>query len=183
VVERAAVLEQDAHRQLLVVLQSPGGQFAAQLQQFGRGLAEVDVDRIQLLHRRQRFGLRVKVDNPEGVLMPGMYVRAVVGGGVRNDALLVPMQGIARDPKGNTSAMVVGKDGKVEVRPVKVSRALGDKWLVEEGLKAGDRVIVEGLQKIGPGMPVQATERGAKPARTAATSASAPAPAATSGAR
>ena len=129
------------------------------------------------------FGLRVKVDNPEGVLMPGMYVRAVVGGGVRNDALLVPMQGIARDPKGNTSAMVVGKDGKVEVRPVKVSRALGDKWLVEEGLKAGDRVIVEGLQKIGPGMPVQATERGAKPARTAATSASAPAPAATSGAR
>nr|WP_295381279.1 multidrug efflux RND transporter periplasmic adaptor subunit SmeD [Pseudoxanthomonas sp.] len=126
------------------------------------------------------FGLRVKVDNPEGVLMPGMYVRAVIGGGVRGNALLVPMQGIARDPKGDTSAMVVGKDGKVEVRPVKVSRALGDKWLVEEGLKAGDKVIVEGLQKIGPGMPVQATELGAKPARTAAASA---APAAAPGAR
>lgn len=125
------------------------------------------------------FGLRVKVDNPEGVLMPGMYVRAVIGGGVRNDALLVPMQGIARDPKGDTTAMVVGKDGKVEVRPVKVSRALGDKWLVEDGLKAGDKVIVEGLQKIGPGMPVQATERDAKPARTATSTA----PAAAHGAR
>lgn len=125
------------------------------------------------------FGLRVKVDNPEGVLMPGMYVRAVIGGGVRNDALLVPMQGIARDPKGDTTAMVVGKDGKVEVRPVKVSRALGDKWLVEDGLKAGDKVIVEGLQKIGPGMPVQATERDAKPARTATSTA----PAAADGAR
>ncbi len=126
------------------------------------------------------FGLRVKVDNPEGVLMPGMYVRAVIGGGVRGNALRVPMQGIARDPKGNTSAMVVGKDGKVEARPVKVSRALGDKWLVEDGLKAGDRVIVEGLQKVGPGMPVQATELGAKPAPAATAIA---APAAANGAR
>ncbi len=109
------------------------------------------------------YGLRVKVENPDGVLMPGMYVRAVIGGGVRNGALLVPMQGIARDAKGDTSAMVVNKDNKVEVRPVKVSRALGDKWLVEEGLQAGDKVIVEGLQKIGPDMPVQATEKGSEP--------------------
>jgi len=61
--------------------------------------------------------------------------------------------------------MVVGKDNKVEVRPVKVSRALADKWLVEDGLQPGDKVIVEGLQKIGPGMPVQATEKGAAPAQ------------------
>jgi len=114
------------------------------------------------------FGLRVKVDNPDGLLMPGMYVRAVIGGGVRSDAVLVPMQGIARDPKGDTTAMVVGKDNKVEVRPVKVSRTVGDKWLVEDGLKAGDKVIVEGLQKIGPGMPVKATEKGAAPAKPAA---------------
>ena len=111
------------------------------------------------------YALRVKVDNPEGLLMPGMYVRAVIGGGVRADAVLVPMQGIARDAKGDTSAMVVGKDNKVEVRPVKVSRALADKWLVEDGLQPGDKVIVEGLQKIGPGMPVQATEKGAAPAQ------------------
>ena len=121
------------------------------------------------------YGLRVKVANPEGVLMPGMYVRAVIGGGVRNGAVLVPMQGIARDAKGDTSAMVVNKDGKVEVRPVKVSRALGDKWLVDDGLQAGDKVIVEGLQKIAPDMPVQATEKGSEPARPAAPQAAAPA--------
>jgi len=119
------------------------------------------------------YGLRVKVANPDQVLMPGMYVRAVVGSGVRESALLVPMQGIARDAKGDTSAMVVGKDNKVEVRPVKVSQALGSKWLVEDGLKAGDKVIVEGLQKIQPGMPVQATEMGAAPTAPAAPSAAA----------
>lgn len=117
------------------------------------------------------YALRVKVANPDQVLMPGMYVRAVIGSGVRERAVLVPMQGIARDPKGATSAMVVGKDSLVEVRPVKVSRAIGDKWLVEDGLKAGDKVIVEGLQKIQPGMPVQATEMGAAAAKPAASAA------------
>lgn len=122
------------------------------------------------------FALRVVVPNPEGVLLPGMYVRAMVGNGERKGALLVPQQGIARDPKGNTSAMVVGRDGKVEVRPVKVSQAIGDKWLVEDGLKAGDKVIVEGLQKIKPGVPVVATEAGTPaPARTAANPFSKPA--------
>lgn len=104
------------------------------------------------------FALRVLVPNPEQMLLPGMYVRARIGSGVRQDGLLVPQQGIARDPKGNASAMVVGKDGKVEQREVKTSRTLGDKWLVDSGLASGDRVIVEGLQKIQPGMPVQATE-------------------------
>ena len=107
------------------------------------------------------YGLRVKVANPEGVLMPGMYVRAVIGGGVRANAIKVPMQGIARDAKGATSVMLVNKEGKVEPRPVRVSQTLGDAWLVEEGVQAGDKVIVEGLQKIGPGMPVHATEKGA----------------------
>lgn len=107
------------------------------------------------------FALRVVVPNPDGVLLPGMYVRAIVGNGERRDAILVPQQGIARDPKGDTSAMVVGKDGKAEHRPVKVSRTIGDQWLVESGLKAGDKVIVEGLQKIKPGVPVLASEAGA----------------------
>lgn len=109
--------------------------------------------------------LRVVVPNPTDVLLPGMYVRAVVGSGVRQDALLVPQQGIARDPKGNTTAMVVGDDGKATVRPVKVSRTIRDQWLVEDGLRAGDKVIVEGLQKIRPGAPVKATE--AAPAKSA----------------
>jgi len=102
------------------------------------------------------FGLRVVVDNPDHILMPGMYVRAVIGSGVRQDAILVPQRGVARDPKGNTSAMVVNAEGVVENRPVTVSRTIGDQWLVEEGLAAGDRVIVEGLQKIQPGVAVEA---------------------------
>jgi membrane fusion protein (multidrug efflux system) len=110
------------------------------------------------------FALRVVVPNPDYLLLPGMYVRAVIGDGERQHALLVPQQGVAHDQKGQTTSMVVGKDGKVEVRAVRVSRTIGDRWLVEEGLAAGDRVIVEGLQKIRPGAPVQATEAGAAPA-------------------
>ena len=109
------------------------------------------------------FALRVVVPNPDHILLPGMYVRAVVRTGVREDAVLAPQQGILRDPRGHTNAMVVGKDGKVEVRPVRVSQAIGDRWLVEDGLAAGDRVIVEGLQKIQPGAPVQPAEAGATP--------------------
>ena len=108
------------------------------------------------------FALRVVVPNPEHILLPGMYVRAIVGTGTRQSGLLVPQQGIARDPKGHTTAMVVGQDGKVAVRPVRVSQAIGDTWLVEDGLAAGDRVIVEGLQKVQPGATVQPTEAGAK---------------------
>ena len=111
------------------------------------------------------FMVRVVVPNPDGILLPGMYVRAAVSSGVRQDALLVPQQGIARDPKGNTTAMIVGEDGKVAVRPVTVSRTIGDKWLVDDGLRAGDKVIVEGLQKIRPGAPVRTIE--AVPAKTA----------------
>src|SRR5690606_12246780 len=114
------------------------------------------------------FAVRVVVDNPDQILMPGMYVNDIVGSGVRQNAILVPQQGIARDPKGNTSAMVVNDQGLVEVRPVRVSRAIGNKWLVEEGLAAGDRVIVEGLQKIQPGIPVQVVEAAGTPAAGAA---------------
>lgn len=110
------------------------------------------------------FGLRIVVPNPDNLLLPGMYVRAVVGDGERQDALLVPQQGVTRDQKGHSVAMVVSKQNTVEPRPVTVSRAIGDKWLVEEGLAAGDRVIIEGLQKIRPNAPVQPTEAGAAPA-------------------
>ncbi|MGE0209706.1 MAG: efflux RND transporter periplasmic adaptor subunit [Lysobacteraceae bacterium] len=104
------------------------------------------------------YALRIEVPNPEHVLMPGMYVRAVLGAGVRADAVLVPQRGIARDPKGNTTAMVVDAQGVVEQRQVVVSRTIGDQWLVESGLTAGDRVVVEGLQKIAPGATVEVTE-------------------------
>jgi len=118
--------------------------------------------------------LRVIVPNPDQLLLPGMFVRAEVANGERRDAILVPQQGVTRDPRGQATAMVVGAGGKVEQRQVKVSRAVGDKWLVDAGLEAGDRVIVEGLQKIRPGAAVDATERGSepKPAASAAKPAS-----------
>ena len=109
------------------------------------------------------FGLRVVVDNPDHILMPGMYVRALVGSGVRQNALLVPQRGVARDPRGNTSVMLVTAEGVVENRPVVVSRTIGDQWLVEEGLAAGDRVVVEGLQKIQPGAQVEVVQFNAEP--------------------
>jgi membrane fusion protein (multidrug efflux system) len=107
------------------------------------------------------FALRVIVPNPEGVLLPGMYVRAVLDKGSNPRGLLVPQAGISRDPKGGATAMVIGKDGKAELREVQVGRTVGDQWLVEGGLAAGDKVIVEGLQTIQPGTPVHASEAGA----------------------
>jgi membrane fusion protein, multidrug efflux system len=104
------------------------------------------------------FALRVIVPNPDNLLLPGMYVRAVVGNGVLENALLVPQQGISRDPKGQANAMVVGADNKIEARVVQVSQTIGDQWLVTSGLNAGDRVVIEGLQKIRPGAVVAATE-------------------------
>jgi membrane fusion protein (multidrug efflux system) len=104
------------------------------------------------------FSLRVIVPNPDHLLLPGMYVRAVLRSAVLEEGLLVPQQGIAHDPRGNASAMIVTADGTVEQRQVEVSRTVGDKWLVSSGLTAGDRVIVEGLQKVQPGMPVEADE-------------------------
>ncbi len=114
------------------------------------------------------FLLRIVVPNPEHLLLPGMYLKAVIGTGVRPDAVLVPQQGVMRGPKGETYAMVVDAEGKAARRELSVSQTVGDKWLVEDGLAAGDRVIVEGLQKIRPGAPVQAQEAGAPPAATSA---------------
>jgi membrane fusion protein (multidrug efflux system) len=104
------------------------------------------------------YALRVVVPNPDDILMPGMYVRAIVSNAILDRGLLVPQQGITRDSRGNASAMVVNNDGTVEPRTVEVNRTVGDQWLVKSGLIEGDRVIVEGLQKIRPGMPVVATE-------------------------
>jgi len=102
--------------------------------------------------------LRAKFPNPDDTLLPGMYVRAVLDEAVAQTAILAPQQGVTRDPRGNATAMVVDAKGTVEVRPLVADRAIGDRWLVTSGLQAGDKLIVEGLNKIGPGMPVHATE-------------------------
>ncbi|MDX6913800.1 efflux RND transporter periplasmic adaptor subunit [Pectobacterium carotovorum] len=102
--------------------------------------------------------LRAIFPNPQHNLLPGMFVRARLDSGVNPTALLVPQQGVTRDPRGQATAMVVGEGDKVEPRTLTTSKAIGDKWLVTEGLKAGDRVIVTGLQKIRPGAQVKAKE-------------------------
>jgi membrane fusion protein, multidrug efflux system len=103
--------------------------------------------------------LRIIVPNPDGVLLPGMYVRAVVTEGVNERAILVPQQGVARDPKGNPLALVVDATGKVEQRMLSLDRAIDDKWLVSSGLSPGDRMIVEGLQNVRPGDSVNVVPR------------------------
>ena len=123
------------------------------------------------------FTLRVVVPNPGQALLPGMYVRAVAEIGVRENALLVSQRGITRDPKGNATAMVVQADDTVAVRQVQVARTIGDQWLVEGGLQPGDRVIVAGLQKVQPGVQVQASEAGAAAPATAPAGDSSAAPA------
>jgi membrane fusion protein (multidrug efflux system) len=121
------------------------------------------------------FALRAVVPNPDGTLLPGMYVRAILSEGTQADGLLVPQVAVTHDPKGGATALVVGAENKVEQRAVGVTRAIGDQWLVETGLRAGDRVIVEGIQKIHPGDIVRPTE--ATPPAAAAGPAATTAPA------
>jgi len=100
--------------------------------------------------------LRMVFANPNQVLLPGMFVRAVVEEGVKEQALLVPQQGVSRDPKGNPIALVVDDNNKVVQRALELDRAMGDRWLVTKGLSPGDRVIVEGTERIRPGASVRA---------------------------
>jgi len=95
--------------------------------------------------------LRAVFPNPERLLLPGMFVREEIEEGVQRDALLVPQQGVSHDQKGEATALIVGPDNVVQLRVIDADRAIGDKWLVTGGLKAGDRVIVEGLQLAQPG--------------------------------
>lgn len=121
------------------------------------------------------ISLRAEVPNPDSFLLPGMYVRARVEQAVNEQALAVPQQAVQRDVAG-ASVFVVGAEDKVEVRPVKTSAARNNMWIVSEGLKTGDRVIVEGFQKLRPGAPVKpvpwnagkAAPAGAAPAAPAA---------------
>lgn len=102
--------------------------------------------------------LRAQFANPDRRILPGMYVTAEVASGSLQDALLAPQTGVSRDPRGRAVAMVVNAEGKVEQRYLEVDGTSGDAWIVRSGLEAGDKVIVEGLQKIQPGAPVQTEE-------------------------
>ncbi|EEN7625672.1 multidrug efflux RND transporter periplasmic adaptor subunit AcrA [Salmonella enterica] len=102
--------------------------------------------------------LRAIFPNPDHTLLPGMFVRARLQEGTKQTALLVPQQGVTRTPRGDATVLVVGADNKVEIRQIVASQAIGDKWLVTDGLKAGDRVVVSGLQKVRPGAQVKVQE-------------------------
>ncbi len=104
------------------------------------------------------YTTRAQFPNPDHDLLPGMYVKAVLEEGVLPDALLAPQKAVARDPKGKPYVMLVKPDGTVEQRSIEVDRALGENWLVTSGLAAGDKIVVEGLQKIRAGAKVTTVE-------------------------
>ncbi|MBS0392841.1 MAG: efflux RND transporter periplasmic adaptor subunit [Proteobacteria bacterium] len=127
--------------------------------------------------------LRAVVPNPDGLLMPGMYVQALLPTGLASDALLIPQQAVNRDLTGRANVLVVNADDRIEKRPVELARALGNRWLVDGGLAAGERLVVDGFQRIKPGDKVspqvvdlnarkdgakvpRAPEDGARPAST-----------------
>jgi len=114
------------------------------------------------------IALRALFPNPKKDLLPGMFVRARLEEGVNPEALLVPQQAISRDQKGLPFALVVGADGKVERRQIATDRAIGDAWLVTSGLKRGEQVIVDGLQKVRPGAEVKPVPAGAAGPKQAA---------------
>ncbi len=108
--------------------------------------------------------LRALFPNPNQLLLPGMFVRGIVQEGVREQAMLVPQRGVTRDAAGSAVALVAGENDVVERRVLKTERVVGDAWLVTDGLKVGDRVIVEGIQRIRPGATVKVVPFGEKAA-------------------
>ncbi len=118
--------------------------------------------------------LRAVFPNPKQELLPGMYVRAEIAEGVDEQAILAPQQGVSRNSKGEATALVIGAGNKVEARTLQVSRTIGDKWLVRDGLRTGDRLIVDGLQKAKPGSEVKPVPVNASATITATTTGAAP---------
>ncbi|MGQ3095673.1 MAG: efflux RND transporter periplasmic adaptor subunit [Roseateles sp.] len=107
--------------------------------------------------------LRATVPNPKGSLLPGMVVRAQLLAGVDSGVILVPQQGVTRSPTGDAAALVVGEGNKVERRRLVLERAVGNQWLVTSGLKVGDKLIVEGLQRARPNQVVTPVPAGSTP--------------------
>jgi membrane fusion protein (multidrug efflux system) len=108
--------------------------------------------------------LRATFPNPQGLLLPGMYVRAVLSQATTRNGILVPQQGLSRSAKGDATVMLIGPDNKAVERTVTAPQTVGQAWLVTAGLKPGDRVIVEGLSHIKPKQPVRPVPAGSKPA-------------------
>ena len=120
------------------------------------------------------YSLRIIVPNPDHILLPGMFVRAIVTEGIAPQALLVPQQGVSRTPKGEPVALIVDPDNTVQQRALAIDRAIGDRWLIASGLAAGDRLIIEGMLNVRPGAkvtPVSMDNNGEKSEKNAASGA------------
>ncbi|MEO8724008.1 MAG: efflux RND transporter periplasmic adaptor subunit, partial [Sphingobium sp.] len=128
--------------------------FASQIQ-----FSEVTVD-----PATGTVNLRASFPNPQGLLMPGMFVRASVAQATEVNAFLVPQIAVTRDPTGNAQVFVVGKNNTAVIRPIRTERTLGTAWVVTGGLVRGDKVITQGLAKLRAGMPVKPVPQG-KPQR------------------
>jgi membrane fusion protein (multidrug efflux system) len=100
--------------------------------------------------------LRMVFPNPQGILLPGMFVRTIVEEGTDKNAILVPQQSVMRDPKGQPQVLVVDANGSAQVKMLELDRAIGDQWVVSAGLTPGEQIIVEGAQRVRPGTPVKA---------------------------
>jgi membrane fusion protein (multidrug efflux system) len=107
--------------------------------------------------------LRALFPNPHNLLLPGMFIRGIVQEGIQEQGILIPQQGVTRNPAGEAMVMLIGAEEKVEPRVIKVDRTIGSDWLVSEGLQAGDRVIMEGFQRARPGTQVKVVPFGAGP--------------------
>lgn len=112
--------------------------------------------------------LRALFPNPDSALLPGMFVRARLPQAERDNAILIPQKGVSREPSGQATALVVGENNTVEKRNVTAEKAVGNRWLIRDGLAPGDRLIVEGLQKIRPGATVKPVDVSAEQTATAA---------------
>ena len=117
--------------------------------------------------------LRAEFPNPKGELLPGMYVRAVLEQGVNDAAILVPQAAVSRDSAGKPTAFVVGGDGRLQLRQLRTERAIGDQWLVSDGLKVGESLVVDGLQRAHAGQAVQVLPHDAGPTAPVVTAAAA----------
>ena len=110
--------------------------------------------------------VRLTVANPQRLLLPGQFVKVRFTGDTKTDAILIPQRAVLQGPKG-PFVYVVGPDDTVQIRDIVAADWKGDQWIIDEGLKAGDRVVVNGLMKIGPGAPVKAVPVGEEPAPAA----------------
>jgi membrane fusion protein (multidrug efflux system) len=153
-------LKQDAAGKARVTLVNENGEIVSEE-------GSLEVSDVTVNAMTNSITVRAIFPNPHGDLMPGLFVRARLEEGSTPDAILVPQLAVSRNAKGEPTALVVGADNMVELRVLQTPRAVGNQWLVSSGLKPGDQVIINNLQKLRPGTPVKVAPNSNAPQSTA----------------